>query len=236
MALAAPVAQPSFPVADYSHNLGPSSRPAKNMRVKHAAGSELSDAVKSSRSASIAPQETDASAPERRQLDQFTLLNNHYHSARKNAATYKRLAAQSSSPSAAQDAEFQQKCATALNNFQLDILGIKEILETAGADRGLQNYDRQSDVQTTLKNVVNLNKDVLKATAILVDNLPVLGPILGPIVYQIKCLLELTLDAIENLTDGLMNSTVAPLLRALLPMFVGAPDCDNKISILDICI
>ena len=53
-----------------------------------------------------------------------------------------RLSAQSYSPSAAQDADFQQKCATALNDFQLDVLGIKEILQTAGADRGLAFYDR----------------------------------------------------------------------------------------------
>ena len=91
-----------------------------------------------------------------------------------------RLSAQSYSPSAAQDADFQQKCATALNDFQLDVLGIKEILQTAGADMGLAFYDRTNDVQTLMKNVVNLHKDVLKATTILVDNIPVLGPILGP--------------------------------------------------------
>ncbi|KAL1739916.1 hypothetical protein HDZ31DRAFT_68458 [Schizophyllum fasciatum] len=230
MAMAAPVAQPSFPVADYSHNVGTASRPSKGMRMKHSS-SELSRYTKSPAAAEAT---NAASGPSLQRRDAFALLTSHYQSARRNAATYKRLSAQSYSPSAAQDVDFQQKCATALNNFQLDVLGVKELLEEAGADRGLEYYDRSNDFETMLKNMINLDKDMLKATTILVDNLPVLGPILGPIVYQIKCLLELTLDAVENLTDALML-TIDPLLRALLPMFVGAPDCPNGISLLDIC-
>ncbi|KAL1707317.1 hypothetical protein EV121DRAFT_255912 [Schizophyllum commune] len=233
MVMAAPIAQPSFPVADYSHNVGPASTPGKSMRVKHHESSELSRYASSRSAAAQATSAASGSSLQPR-ADQFALLNDRYHSARKNAATYKRLSAQSYSPSAAQDADFQQKCATALNDFQLDVLGIKEILQTAGADRGLAFYDRTNDVQTLMKNVVNLHKDVLKATTILVDNIPVLGPILGPIVYQIKCLLELTLDAIENLTDALINA-LDPLMRSLLPMFVGAPDCPNGISVLGVC-
>lgn len=87
MVMAAPIAQPSFPVADYSHNVGPASTPGKSMRVKHHESSELSRYASSRSAAAQATSAASGSSLQPR-ADQFTLLNNRYQSARKNAATY----------------------------------------------------------------------------------------------------------------------------------------------------
>lgn len=99
-------------------------------------------------------------------------------------------------------------------------------------DKGLANYDRNSDMETFLKNMVNLNKDALNYISELTDSLPILGPLLGPgksstqlaplvthcihsAVYDIKCMLDDILDFTENLTDGLLND-LRPLLQGVI--------------------
>ncbi len=46
--------------------------------------------------------------------------------------------------------------------------------------KGLANYDSTNDLETLLKNVVNLNKDVLTGLSRAFGGLPLLGPLLGP--------------------------------------------------------
>lgn len=44
----------------------------------------------------------------------------------------------------------------------------------------MEYEDRTNDLETILKQTVNVNKDTLNAVAILIANDPTLGPILGP--------------------------------------------------------
>jgi hypothetical protein len=54
------------------------------------------------------------------------------------------------------------------------------LLAQLGSNKGLENYDSTNDLETLLKNTVNLNKDALNTIADIVANIPVLGPLLGP--------------------------------------------------------
>lgn len=62
------------------------------------------------------------------------------------------------------------------------MLGFQTAL--AQSDKGLANYDDTNDLETLLKNTVDLNKNVLNAVDTAVYNLPILGPILGPSAFQ----------------------------------------------------
>jgi len=48
-------------------------------------------------------------------------------------------------------------------------------------------------------------------------------------VYEIKCILDLTLDACENLTDAIVNA-LQPLLKPLIGKFLTTA-CDNGIGL-----
>lgn len=80
----------------------------------------------------------------------------------------------------AADLDFQQSAVSELTAFDTSILGIKTILDDLGAEKGLKNYDRTNDIETLLKNLVNFHKDTFSAVYTLVNNLPILGPLLGP--------------------------------------------------------
>ncbi|KAJ7092740.1 hypothetical protein C8R44DRAFT_750239 [Mycena epipterygia] len=134
-------------------------------------------------------------------------------SARANADTMKALRAQASSVQPG-DREFQQKCATALTSYKTTFARYQSALEDLSTGAGLTCYDRADDVETLIKAIINYHKEILACTTDLVNALPLLGPILGPIVYDIKCLVEELLDATEVLTDCILN-LIAPLLQAL---------------------
>lgn len=122
-----------------------------------------------------------------------------------------------------------------MQSFQSSLLSFQTILANLAADKGLANYDNTDDLETLLKDLVNLVKETLKAIDIMVENIPGLGPVLGPsksrglalydsprspmaiatVVYQVKCILDEVLDAVENLVDALINA-VAPLIRQLI--------------------
>jgi hypothetical protein len=59
------------------------------------------------------------------------------------------------------------------------------ILQQLGADKGLLNADRTDELETLLKEVVNVNKDTLSYITTIVYNLPILGPTLGPSKYTV---------------------------------------------------
>lgn len=84
------------------------------------------------------------------------------------------------------DFDFQRDCVAALTGFNTNMDGFRTALvDTASSasgtsDKGLANYDRTNDLETLLKNLANLTKNVLSSIDALVYNLPVVGPILGP--------------------------------------------------------
>jgi hypothetical protein len=54
------------------------------------------------------------------------------------------------------------------------------VLAQLGADKGLANYNREDDLETLLKNVVNANKYLLSDVDEMVYKLPAVGGTLGP--------------------------------------------------------
>lgn len=89
------------------------------------------------------------------------------------------LAAQSASTSG-NNAAFQQQCASELTSFHTAFQSFSSVFGQLGADKGLANYDKNNQLETLLKDVVNANKNALSAVDVLVYNIPGLGPILGP--------------------------------------------------------
>ncbi|KAI0051705.1 hypothetical protein FA95DRAFT_1459126, partial [Auriscalpium vulgare] len=165
-------------------------------------------------------------------LQNINLLNTYYSGAQQNAEALNTYSTRASSYRT--DPDFNQQSADELSAFQTNVLGFQTVLAQLGADKGLANYDKSNDLETLLKNMVNLNKDVLSYTTALVYVIPVLGPILGPIVYEIKCLLDEILDATENLTDGLLNA-LEPMLRPLIGDYLKAA-CASGIEVVGICL
>ncbi|KAK0245835.1 hypothetical protein EDD85DRAFT_35090 [Armillaria nabsnona] len=125
--------------------------------------------------------------------------------------------------------DYQDNCVASLNSCK-GILGELNLAIAAVRpdDKGLGNYNRNDRLETILKEVVNKTKDLAKITVILVNNCPILGPILGPTVYELKCIIESILDIAEDLIDGLLN-----LLKPLLS--VGVTPC-NGLEIVGICV
>lgn len=78
------------------------------------------------------------------------------------------------------DQNFQQQCTTELTGFQTNLLSFQGALKDFESDKGLGNYDKSNDLETLLKNVINLNKDTLSEVDVLVYQIPMLGQTLGP--------------------------------------------------------
>jgi len=147
-------------------------------------------------------------------LDSFGLLQGFYNQSQVHASTLKGLASRSSTIGE-NDYDFQHACATGLTGFHINLLSFQSTLSSLNANRGLANYDPNNQLETLLKNMINLNKSVLGYTTVLVYNIPVLGSILGPIVYELKCILEDVLDTVESLSDALLN-ILQPLLQPII--------------------
>lgn len=60
------------------------------------------------------------------------------------------------------------------------MLSFQTLLGQLAAENGLAYYCRDDSLQTLLKHAVNITKDSLRYTTIIVGNTPILGPILGP--------------------------------------------------------
>lgn len=134
----------------------------------------------------------------------------------------------------------------------MNFLGFQTILAQLAADRGLANYDPNNSVETMVKDTANMAKSVMEYTADLVDEIPVLGPMLAPsesalmlsfdddfdrnslAVYQIKCITDAIIDAIENLTDAIINSLM-PLLQSL-GIQATQVACDAGVEIAGFCV
>lgn len=156
------------------------------------------------------------------------------------------------------DPAFQQQCKDELTAYQASNQGFQtalaQISSGAESDKGLGNYDKNNDLETLLKNFVNLNKDTLSDVTELTYSIPVLGPTLGPseflqlylalplplltftlVVYEIKCILDAVLDATEDLTDDLLNR-LGPILQPLISDYQTASCNMASLKLGDICI
>jgi len=95
------------------------------------------------------------------------------------------LAANSSSVNP-DDRDFQSDFVTSFKGFNTNMDGFSTALAdstSAGPgtpDKGLANYDSTNDLETLLKNVVDLNKNALTSIDQALGGLPLLGPLLGP--------------------------------------------------------
>lgn len=78
------------------------------------------------------------------------------------------------------DGTFQQNAASKFSSFQSNSQDFSGILGQLSADKGLANYDKMDQLETTIKDVVNAHKDALSAVTTMVYNIPDLGPVLGP--------------------------------------------------------
>ncbi|TCD71520.1 hypothetical protein EIP91_008901 [Steccherinum ochraceum] len=163
-------------------------------------------------------------------------LNTYYGQMNQHAASFQKLSRQASATSYSQSggSGFSQESATELSGFQNNLATFSSLLAQMGADKGLANYDKNNQIETILKNVVNLNKYTLNDVHTMIAGLPTVGPILGPIVYQIKCILDEVLNAVENLTDEILNE-VEPLLVPVIKQAT-VTACDSGLQILGLCI
>jgi len=178
-------------------------------------------------------------SPEKRQgdmniMDNMGLMNGYSTKITQNAQTLNSLAGL---PPAQRSADFNQEYTSAISDFHENFLGFQTILGELAADKGLANYNQNSDLETMLKNTVNACKYIMNDTYEMVNDIPGLGPTLGPIVYQIKCIVDEVLDATENITDAVMNDmeNILPLLKALDGQ-AAQTACAAGIEIADICI
>ncbi|KAH9486921.1 Protein priA [Psilocybe cubensis] len=168
----------------------------------------------------------------KRNLD-LDALTQSYDAANLNAEELRDLAASSAGVDE-DDYDFQKQYVTGLTSFSDNMSIFQSALAEAASDKGLANYDRQNDVETLLKKVVNANKDVLSSTTTVVYNIPGIGPVLGPIVYDVKCLVDGLLDATEDLTDAIVNA-LGPSLRALLGQASEAV-CKSGAEVAGLCV
>ncbi|THH16993.1 hypothetical protein EW146_g3730 [Bondarzewia mesenterica] len=131
--------------------------------------------------------------------------------------------------------DFADRCTSEVKAFRSNLLGFQDVLADLGRDKGLANYDPDNELETLLKNIVNLNKEVLKDVDILIYSLPIVGPILGPIVYEVKCILIDVLDAVENLTDAILNA-IRPLLGPFIEGYSLTTSCKSGIQLSGLCL
>lgn len=78
------------------------------------------------------------------------------------------------------DPRFRDDAARELRGFRDNMDQAQGLLGDLGRDKGLANYDRNNDLETLLKDIVNLNKETLSSVTDIVYEVPILGPILGP--------------------------------------------------------
>ncbi|KAF8168086.1 hypothetical protein B0H34DRAFT_44995 [Crassisporium funariophilum] len=134
------------------------------------------------------------------------------------------------------DFDFQRDSASELSSFSTNMLGFQTafVKSASESDRGLANYDRKNDLETLLKQYINLHKNALSAVSVLVYNIPGLGPILGPIIYEIKCIIDEILNATEEFTDAAINELQGPL-RAIFGSAVTLY-CGPDVEIAGLCL
>jgi len=170
-------------------------------------------------------------APEKKSPVVTHLMKQRFAQAQIHANNYKTLAARSPNAQAGKD------FATELTQFNSNVFDIQQEVSRMGRGKGkgLDNYDNTDDLEVFLKDLVNLNKSVLEETSKLARDVPILGPVLGPIVYDLKCTIDGILDLCEIILDGLLNSLV-PVLKAILEPLLGPAENCGGLNLIGICI
>jgi len=153
------------------------------------------------------------------------------------------------------DPRFRDDASRELRGFRDNMGRAQGLLGDLGRDKGLANYDRNNDLETLLKDIVNLNKDTLSSVTEIVYEVPLLGPVLGPsecshistgihadsasgtlVVGELKCIIDEVLNAAENVVDGLLNTLgVTGQWRSLRGDYVSAL-CGANLQILGLCV
>ena len=87
-------------------------------------------------------------------------------------------------PSSQRSTNFRAESEHELSGFHTNLLGFQSTLAELGADKGLANYDKDNDLETLLKDMVNSVKYLLNDIDAMVNDIPGLGPSLGPSQYQ----------------------------------------------------
>jgi len=167
-------------------------------------------------------------------LVQLDLLNTYYREMRtqsRNLRDYSRRARNSRN-----DPRFRDDTARELRGFRDNMNRAQGLLGDLGRDKGLANYDRNNDLETLLKDIVNLNKDTLSAVADIVYEIPLLGPILAPIVNELKCIIDDVLNAVENTVDGLLNTLGITAQWTSLRRDYASALCRGNLQILGLCV
>ncbi|KAK7058952.1 hypothetical protein VNI00_001576 [Paramarasmius palmivorus] len=126
-------------------------------------------------------------------------------------------------------AEFEQRCSSSLPNFQNVLEDIDTGLKPMAARAGLANYDNSDELETLLKHIIDLTKSSLHDIWWLTTEIPLVGPMLGGIVYEIKCIVDELLDITENITDGILNA-----FKPDLVILRKACGCDD--AVLGVCL
>lgn len=78
------------------------------------------------------------------------------------------------------DVDFQNSCISQASAYQSNLFNLQTLLASLGSDKGLKFYDSTNDLETLLKEIVDLNKSALGDISVIVDEMPILGPLLGP--------------------------------------------------------
>ena len=153
------------------------------------------------------------------------------------------------------DPRFRDDATRELRGFRDNMGRTQGLLGDLGRDKGLANYDRNNDLETLLKDVVNLNKDTLSSVTDIVYEIPLLGSTLGPgkcpristnipsdppvgtpVVAELKCIIDDALNAVENTVDGLLNTLgITAQWRGLRRDYVSAL-CGGNLQILGLCV
>ncbi|KAI0639395.1 hypothetical protein C8Q77DRAFT_58291 [Trametes polyzona] len=165
-------------------------------------------------------------------LNNINILGNMYSQMNDHSHVLNELASQASSMG--DNEEFHQRVYTETDSYRQSLLGFESILEQLGADKGLANYDRTDDLETLLKEIINLNKESMKSVVALVEQMPAVGPALAQIVYEVKCIMDEMLNAVENLTDAIINA-LKPLLIDLIGTATEAA-CSSGLELGSLCL
>ncbi|KDQ08491.1 hypothetical protein BOTBODRAFT_191756 [Botryobasidium botryosum FD-172 SS1] len=113
-------------------------------------------------------------------------------------------------------------CDSQLNSLSSSVSSVRSILGPLARDRGIANYDPDNSLEHLIKDIINLLKDLLTDVHELIAGLPVAGPLLGSLVYEVKCVADDLLNSAENTTDGALNdSELGSLLGPLHSQALG---------------
>ncbi|KAI0304946.1 hypothetical protein BC826DRAFT_979092 [Russula brevipes] len=166
--------------------------------------------------------------------NKLDILNDYCLNANKNAQTLKKYSSQASASKQKGTPHFEQRCASALTDFHTNSQGFTTTLQQLGAYKGRLNYNQHDLLERLINGLVDAHKDTLSYIAALIYHDPFLGPIIGPTVYEIKCIVDELLNAVENLTDAIINDCKPAILK--LVGEYGIMACKSAVEVAGICL